>query len=76
MLGRKFSLGFRRRDFGVRPEEKESRNVQHLLAESSNAFKQIVRFNHVTQFNGLGQQSHWDPWPRNSFRKFELLKNP
>jgi len=33
MLGRKFSLGFRRRDFGVRPEEKESRNVQHLLAE-------------------------------------------
>lgn len=76
MLRRKFSLGFRRKDFGARPEEKESRHVQHLLAESSNAFKQIVRFNNVTQFNGLGQQSHWHSGPRNNSRKFELLENP
>jgi hypothetical protein len=65
MLGRKFSLGFRRKDFGARPEEKESRNFQHLLAELSNAFKQIVRFNNVTQFNGLGQHGYRDSWPRN-----------
>ncbi len=73
MLERKFSLSFRRKDFAARLEEKESRNVQHLFAESSNAFKQIVRFNHVTQFNGLGQHGHWDSWPRNNSRKFELL---